>query len=50
MPITTENTSFTHDILGRYVCNTFGEAKNSGTLDAVYSYTTAFRNIKVTVL
>jgi hypothetical protein len=23
MAITTEDTSFTHDILGRYVCNTF---------------------------
>src|SRR6266851_8270926 len=31
MAITTEDTSFTHDILGRYVCNTFAEAKNSGT-------------------
>jgi hypothetical protein len=29
MAITTQDTSFTHDILGRYVCNTFGEAKAS---------------------
>src|SRR5438105_7743287 len=35
MAITTEDTSFTHDILGRYVCNTFGEAKASGTFDVV---------------
>ncbi len=35
MPITTEDTSFTHDILGRYVCNTFAEAKQSGTFDVV---------------
>ena len=35
MAITTEDTSFTHDILGRYVCNTFGEAKSSGTFDVV---------------
>ena len=35
MAITTEDTSFTHDILGRYVCNTFGEAKSSGTFDAI---------------
>jgi hypothetical protein len=26
MPITTENTSFTRDVLGRYVCNDFAEA------------------------
>lgn len=35
MAITTEDTSFTHDILGRYVCNTFAEAKNSGTFDVI---------------
>jgi Domain of Unknown Function (DUF1080)/GMC oxidoreductase len=35
MPIPTEDTSFTHDILGRYVCNTFGEAKNSGSVDVI---------------
>jgi len=35
MAITTEDTSFTHDILGRYVCNTFGEAKSSGTFDVI---------------
>jgi len=35
MANTTEDTSFTHDILGRYVCNTFGEAKSSGTFDAI---------------
>ncbi len=26
MPITTENTTFTRDVFGRYVCNTFDEA------------------------
>lgn len=26
MPLTTEDTTFTHDVLGRYVCNTFDEA------------------------
>src|SRR5215471_20884590 len=35
MALTTEDTTFTHDILGRYVCNTFTEAKNSGTFDVV---------------
>jgi hypothetical protein len=35
MAISTEDTSFTHDILGRYVCNTFGEAKASGTFDVI---------------
>src|SRR5215468_11971987 len=35
MAISTEDTTFTHDILGRYVCNTFGEAKSSGTFDVV---------------
>jgi Domain of Unknown Function (DUF1080)/GMC oxidoreductase len=35
MAITTEDTSFTHDILGRYVCNTFGEAKASGAFDVI---------------
>lgn len=35
MAITTEDTSFTHDILGRYLCNTFAEAKNSGTFDVI---------------
>src|SRR5690348_2626764 len=35
MAITTEDTSFTHDILGRYACNTFAEAKNSGTFDVI---------------
>ncbi len=35
MPITSEDTRFTHDILGRYVCNTFAEAKQSGTFDIV---------------
>ena len=35
MAITTEDTSFTHDILGRYVCNTFAEAKQSGTFDVI---------------
>src|SRR6516164_2488805 len=35
MPLTTPDTNFTHDILGRYVCNTFAEAKQSGTFDVV---------------
>src|SRR5215470_14492944 len=35
MLLATQDTSFTHDILGRYVCNTFAEAKNSGTFDVV---------------
>jgi choline dehydrogenase-like flavoprotein len=35
MAITTEDTSFTHDILGRYVCNTFDEAKRSGAFDVI---------------
>jgi hypothetical protein len=29
MAVGTEDTGFTHNILGRYVCNTFGEAKAS---------------------
>src|SRR6516225_8427480 len=35
MALSTEDTSFTHDILGRYVCNTFDEAKKSGTFDII---------------
>src|ERR1700676_4203895 len=35
MAITTQDTSFTHDILGRYVCNTFNEAKTSGAFDVI---------------
>jgi len=35
MALTTEDTSFTHDLLGRYVCNTFAEAKQSGAFDVV---------------
>ena len=35
MAITTEDTSFTRDILGRYVCNTFDEAKRSGAFDVI---------------
>src|SRR6516165_6926759 len=35
MAITTEDTSFTRDILGRYVCNTLDEAKKSGNFDVV---------------
>ena len=35
MAITTQDTSFTHDILGRYICNNFAEAKSSGTFDAI---------------
>jgi len=31
MPLTTENTSFTRDVLGRYICNTFQEALDSTT-------------------
>jgi hypothetical protein len=29
MPIQSESTTFTRDVLGRYVCNTFDEAKNT---------------------
>ena len=29
MPITTPDTPFTHDIIGRYLCNTLGEARDS---------------------
>ncbi len=32
MPLTTEYTTFTRDVLGRYVCNTFEEA--IGAIDA----------------
>ena len=32
MPITTEFTTFARDVLGRYVCNTFDEARL--TIDA----------------
>ncbi len=35
MAILTPETIFTHDILGRYVCNTFAEAKNSGPFDVI---------------
>jgi NADH dehydrogenase FAD-containing subunit len=35
MAILTPETNFTHDILGRYVCNTFAEAKNSGPFDII---------------
>jgi ribulose 1,5-bisphosphate synthetase/thiazole synthase len=31
----TIDTSFTHDILGRYICNTFDEAKKSGAFDVI---------------
>lgn len=31
MPLTTENTTFTHDVLGRYICNTLQEARDSIT-------------------
>ena len=27
--LTTESTTFTRDVIGRYVCNTFAEAKDS---------------------
>ncbi len=33
--ITTPDTIFTHDILGRFVCNTFTEAMQSGPFDAI---------------
>jgi len=35
MAITTQQTSFTRDILGRYLCNTFGEAAQSGPFDVI---------------
>jgi hypothetical protein len=35
MAITTEQTSFTRDILGRYMCNTFSEAVQSGPFDVI---------------
>ncbi len=35
MAISTQDTSFTHDILGRYVCNTLNEAKTSGAFDVI---------------
>ena len=35
MPITTPSTLFSRDILGRYVCNTFDEAVQSGPFDVV---------------
>jgi len=31
MPLTTENTTFTRDVMGRYICNTFQEALDSTT-------------------
>ena len=33
--ITTESTTFTRDVLGRYLCNTLGEARASGPFDVV---------------
>ena len=35
MAVTTEQTTFTRDILGRYVCNMFAEAQQSGSFDVV---------------
>jgi hypothetical protein len=35
MAITAPETSFTRDILGRYVCNSFAEAQRSGPFDVV---------------
>ena len=35
MPLMTESTTFTRDIIGRYLCNTFAEAMQSGPFDAV---------------
>jgi hypothetical protein len=77
----TDQTQFTRDVMGRYVCNTFAEALASGPFDVIiigggtfgltlaqdlhflslptgtikpdnsnYGFTTAFRNIRVTVL
>ena len=34
MPLTTENTTFARDVLGRYVCNTLQEARDSVTAGA----------------
>ena len=31
MPLTTEDTTFTHDVSGRYICNTLQEALDSTT-------------------
>jgi hypothetical protein len=35
MALTTQATTFTRDIMGRYVCNTFAEAMQSGPFDVV---------------
>jgi hypothetical protein len=35
MALTTQSTTFTRDIIGRYVCNTFAEAVQSGPFDVV---------------
>ena len=35
MALTTESTTFTRDIIGRYLCNTFSEAMQSGPFDVV---------------
>lgn len=35
MAVRTPTTQFTRDILGNYVCNTFGEAANSGPFDVI---------------
>jgi Domain of Unknown Function (DUF1080)/GMC oxidoreductase len=35
MAVTTPDTIFTHDISGRFVCNTFNEAMQSGPFDAI---------------
>jgi len=35
MALTTESTTFTRDIIGRYMCNTFAEAVQSGPFDVV---------------
>lgn len=35
MPITTPDTLFTHDVIGRYLCNTLDEALASGPFDVV---------------
>jgi NADH dehydrogenase FAD-containing subunit len=35
MAITAPETAFTRDVLGRYVCNSFDEARQSGPFDVV---------------
>jgi choline dehydrogenase-like flavoprotein len=35
MPVPTESTTFTKDVLGRYLCNTLGEAQASGPFNVI---------------